>query len=282
MTASRPLRDHASPPAPRHAFFERNTGGAEELFTPLPLARSGWGAGQMRGMAVSALLARGVESAAAQLQRSAMQPARWTLDLFRPAAMEPTAVHTEVVRAGRRLCLIDASLQQGSTVVARASALLLCPTEAESGLWRTTESPQPPPAAPADPLTERIYRSETGWLPAGDTPADDGRKGLWQFGTPTVDGEPLTPFQAVAGVADLINASANLGSRGLEFINADASLNLSRLPSETDVGLQSLVRTEDRGVMTATAIMFDRAGPFGTVTMSGLANKPIPLELPQP
>src|SRR6478672_9089458 len=47
------------------------------------------------------------------------QPARLTVDLFRPAALTPVRVDTTVTRQGRRLWLVDSVMAQADTVVAR-------------------------------------------------------------------------------------------------------------------------------------------------------------------
>ncbi|MCC3311823.1 acyl-CoA thioesterase domain-containing protein [Nocardia africana] len=60
----------------------------------------------------------------------ALQPVRWTLDLFRAVRMRPTATSATVVREGPRLCLVDAVLRQDGQPAARASALYLRASEA--------------------------------------------------------------------------------------------------------------------------------------------------------
>lgn len=265
------------------AFFARRTAGPVEILEPLPLARSGWGAGQLRGLAVSAALARAVEHTQRAEGRGDLRPARWTLDLFRPAYSRPTTITTTVVRSGRRLCLIDATVHQDDDrPVARASALLLQPGSLPaSALWRTDDHPLPP-TADHRPNTERLFHDGVdGWLPASVVPAGNGPKSLWQYSIPTVVGEEPSKFQAVAGMSDLINAATNLGDTGLEFINADATVNLSRLPATTDVGMCGLTRSEHAGIVSASAVVFDAQGQFGAVTMSGLKNSPIAMELPR-
>src|SRR6476620_9291000 len=109
------------------AFFRLAPGRDVQSEEHLPQrpAGSGWGSGHMRGMAVSGALARAAERAVEALGRQDLQPVRWTLDLFRPARMEPSVASSTVVREGRRLCLVDAVLSQDGEAVARASALYL-------------------------------------------------------------------------------------------------------------------------------------------------------------
>ncbi|MHC1562526.1 acyl-CoA thioesterase domain-containing protein [Actinomycetospora sp. C-140] len=266
--------DHTPPTA-----FFRVEGG---LLVPLPRATSGWGgpdgAGQLRGTAVSGLLARAAERAAHGLEGAArFRPVRWTLDLFRPGAMVPSDVETTIVRGGRRLRLVDAFLVQDGTTVARATLLLLAGGGPSSGTAWTgplPETPQPPPAGlgpdPAEPI---LYRSDDGWSHDPGAHTNAARKAVWFPVAPLIEGEDPTPFEHVAVLADAANLTSSWGTRGVEFINADATLTLTRLPAPGDgVGMIATSRVESDGLATGTTTVFDRHGPLGSAVVSTLAN----------
>jgi hypothetical protein len=243
---------------------------------PEPPAGSGWGADHMRGMAISGALARATEQTVHALARTDLQPARWTVDLFRVAKLKPTTTTTTVKRAGRRLCLVEAELLQDGLPVARSSGLFLSRSPAPSGsVWAPATEFEPPCPDSAQPREiERLYRADGGrWTLPADFPPDDRRKCVWQYAIDIVDGEPLTGFQVAASIADIANAATNLGSNGLEFVNADVTLSLSRVPAGTELGMLALARTEHGGIATGTAQVFDRNGPLGTATVSALANQ---------
>jgi len=82
----------------------------------------------------------------------------------------------------------------------------------------------------------------------------------------------VSRFQWVASVADVANVVANWGTRDLEFINADVTVNMVRLPRADEMGLSATEHLEDAGIAVGGAVLFDRDGPFGTVTVSALAN----------
>ncbi|MEV5648662.1 acyl-CoA thioesterase domain-containing protein [Nocardia sp. NPDC052254] len=256
------------------AFFRVKHGDTEELH-PESRAGSGWGADQMRGPAVSAALAREAERTLAMLGRSDLQPVRWTLDLFRAVRMRPSVTSATVVRSGPRLCLIDAVLSQDGEPRARATVLFLRPSEAAPGhVWSGGTSPAAPPEGlvpVGDP--ERLYFTEAdGWGEWSDAFRDSARKRIWHLPVPAVDGEDPTPFQVAASVADVTNMVSNLGSAGLEYINADVTMALSRPPEALEVGLALTERTEHAGISVGTAVLFDRQGALGTATVSALAN----------
>ncbi|MCU1566794.1 MAG: hypothetical protein JWQ56_1731 [Pseudarthrobacter sp.] len=257
------------------AFFRVEHHGDTEILLPEPHAASGWGQETMRGMPVSGALARATERAAGELGLRGLLPARFTLDLFKAAKQVPTTISTTVVRRGRRLCLIDAAFVQNGLAVARSATLFLQPSETPSGaVWSAVRSPVAPPRGLVPESSElRLYFAEdSGWGPVSAVAPSDKRKQSWHFAMPMVESEPLSPFQMAASVADVANVVSNWGSDGLQFINADVTLTMARLPIELEFGLSALERVEADGVSVGTAVMFDRAGVFGTTTVLGLAN----------
>jgi len=94
----------------------------DELLEPTPASAGGWSPDQVRGPAVSGLLARATERTA-ETAMPDKRPVRWTVDLFRVVGMHPTTVTTAVIRHGRRIGLVDAGLSQLGRPVARSRAL---------------------------------------------------------------------------------------------------------------------------------------------------------------
>lgn len=92
-----------------------------DSYVPGQMTQGPWGAA-MGGQIVGGLLGWGIEQSGIDAD---LQPARFTVDLLRPALMEPVQIRTSVQREGRRIKLVDGSLLQNGTVVARASALFL-------------------------------------------------------------------------------------------------------------------------------------------------------------
>lgn len=245
-----------------------------ELLPQSP-ASSGWGARHMRGMAISGAAVRAAEIAADALGRNDLRPVRWTIDLFRVATLVPTTATAVVVRAGRRLCLIDAQVTQEGRVVARASALYLAASASPAGRAWTPDTAFTPPSAdiPRSADVERLYRSEGGEWTSPDLARTDAlRKDVWQYPIDIVEGEPLTGFQMAASVADVANAATNFGSGGLEFVNADVTLTLARLPQGLELGMRALTRTEEDGIAVAGVEVFDRFGRIGAATVSAMTN----------
>lgn len=254
------------------SFFRR----AGETLVPRDLARSSWSDNQMHGVAVSGALALALEQRSRDPRLGELRPARLTVDLFRPAAMEPCLLSAEVVRTGRRICLVDAVMSQGGEKVARASALFLRPTESTQGeVWAPAERPSPPPleVVPAsDEPRVPFLHSSAGWSQQFSQHQNPSRKTSWNTALPVVSGEEITPFQAAAAIADGASLVTNWGTHGVEYINTDITLTLARNPAGREIGLAALDRVEHDGIAVGTAAVFDREGPLGNAVVTSLAN----------
>ncbi|MDO3401247.1 hypothetical protein QWI29_14500 [Mycolicibacterium neoaurum] len=76
-----------------------------DRYTPTSIARGPWGQ-TISGNILGGLLGFVVDRDHGQPD---FQPARLTVDLFRPAALAPLTISTTTVRAGRRIIVIDAT-----------------------------------------------------------------------------------------------------------------------------------------------------------------------------
>ena len=100
-----------------------------------------------------------------------------------------------------------------------------------------------------------------------------GQKYAWVRDVkPLVEGELVSPFVRAAMAGDVTSSLTHSSASGLNFINADYTLTLSRLPDGEYIGLAALTHYSHAGVATGTAAMFDRLGPIGAGVATGLAN----------
>src|SRR5215213_11840149 len=130
---------------------------------PTALAQGPW-AQTMSGHVVGGMLARAIERAAGDAE---FQPSRLTVDMVRPTMLEPAEITIDIQRDGRRIRLVDATMTQGSNVVARASALFLRRGEQPPDpVW---SSPVPMPPVPAEParLPVPMFVHSYGWGAVG-------------------------------------------------------------------------------------------------------------------
>ena len=264
------------------AFFQNVTGPEGEHFVPLADAASRWIGTHLRGPAITSLLVRGVEAAAAEETPDA-RPVRATFDLHSPVPMAPCFVTARVLKRGRTLTIAEAELRAHDTdrILARSRATFIVPPDAEAPaaleaepVWRTDlpEECTPPPAElRALSAAGRLYRTtSTEWSStrAGHQNAD--RHLVWTFDEDIIEGERPTRFQCAARAADLGNFVINMGADGLSYINTDVTLSLSRLPVSGGVGVCSELRSTHDGVAVGTAHLFDAEGACGSTTVTAV------------
>ena len=257
----------------------------ESHYLPTEITRGGWGP-SISGHVVGGLLGWAVERAVDDPQ---LQPARLTVDLPAPTALEPIEVHTRVQHDRRRLRLVEAVLIQRGAPVARGSALFLRRGPQPDGdVW--SPSVQMPPLPLEDDGTyPSLFMRTYGWGAGIQNPDPEwantsGPKYTWLHETrPLIDDDPMTPFTRAAMAADITASIANWGTQGLQFINADYTLTLSRLPEGPHIGLASLTHYSHDGVATGSAVLVDHKGPIGSGASVSIAHsgfRPASLDSP--
>jgi Thioesterase-like superfamily len=245
----------------------------ESRFVPNRIARGGWGP-SLSGHVVGGLLGWAVERA---VDDPELQPARLTVDLPAPTALEPIEVSTTVHHDRRRLRLVEAVLTQRGLPVARGSALFLRRGPQPDGhVW--SQQLQMPRLPIEDGVQPSLFMRTYGWgtelqNPDSEWANTSGPKYTWLYETRSlIDGEPLSAFTRAAMAADITASLANWGTNGLQFINADYTLTLSRLPEGPHIGMASLTHYSHDGVATGSAVLVDRKGPIGSGVSVAIAH----------
>jgi hypothetical protein len=244
-----------------------------DTFVPTDLARGPWSSETLHGGSVAALLARAVEECSPDDGR---QVTRLTVELMRPVRVAPLRVRAEVVRPGRKVQLIEASLWDGDTNLARARALSL----------RTTEAPVPEGVGASGPVVPGPDRGRETPFPRADYVAlhnagteirfvrgafrEPGPATVWiRLRHAVVEGEWPSPLQRVATAADFGNGvSAVLDFTRWVFVNPDLTVYLNRLPAGEWVCLEAHTDVEGRGVGMAHSRLHDELGPIGRSVQS--------------
>jgi Thioesterase-like superfamily len=240
-------------------------------FTPTDICRGPWDPESLHGRVVAGLLARDVEL---HHLPDGFHPARLTVDLYRMPPFAPVEVQSRVVRDGRRIRIVDSEFTSGGLSIGRSSCLLLRRTAGPGGaVW----SPEPwdVPAPETLPARERL-EGESMW----ETRIIDhgfgavAQKNAWiRESREFVEGEDLTPFLRAAVSADYTNPFANSGDQGLQFVNADITLYLHRLPVGEWIGYQVTAHHHSEGVAVGECVMYDVSGAIGRSTVCAVANQ---------
>lgn len=250
-----------------------------DRFLPTDLARGPWSPDTLVGNVAAALLAWAVEQQEAD---PAFRLARLTVDLFRPTPFAPLAVDARVVRDGRRLHVIDASLSANGVAVSRASALFLRTADVDSPAALDAPAAPPPRWETLPPRAPGFARGDLTFHSAVDyrlAPADlaPGVIVWMRLRVPLLPGETTSPAVRAAVLADFVNPLANLAAdSSLGFINADVNLFLHRPPQSEWLCLAVSSRRATDGVAVADAALWDDAGPVGRCVVTSLANPGVP------
>jgi hypothetical protein len=238
---------------------------------PLAFAGSKWGDDQIRGPAVTGLLANAAQRAAAV--RPELQPVRASFELFRVARMVPTTVRATIVRQGRRIMVIDTFLLQKDQPVARAHTMFIAPRSNPGGeLWAGNDQlPTPAPGMEADDHN-RLYRGDASqWSADAALVPGDTRKHIWQRPFVVVEGEWPSGFELVACACDMASLVVNWSTEGVQYINAEASVAVSRMPAGDGVGLATGARSAETGISVGSAVLYDLEGVLGVASATAIA-----------
>jgi len=231
--------------------------------TPSELTRGPWDPNSQHAGPPSALLARALERCE---PRDGCRIGRVTVEILAPISIEPLSVSAGIVRPGRSVELLEASLAGPDGELMRARAWRLAETDITAD-WE--QEPLPPGREGAEAL-EFLPTGETvGWHTAMEIVFARGR--FLEPGPATVwmrprvalvDGEPVSPLQRVLLAADGGNGvSAPLDWARFIFINTDLTVHLLRPPEGEWVCLDSVTQVDGLG-MTDTAL-WDERGRVG-------------------
>ena len=111
------MATHATTMETSTAYFMLNGDGT---FGPTSAAGGHWGESLISGPAVAGLAARALERDYGQ---AGFTPARFTIDLLKPARQLPTRTQTRLIREGHRVRYAECDVIQGDWIVARATAV---------------------------------------------------------------------------------------------------------------------------------------------------------------
>lgn len=250
-------------------FFEAD---GKEL-VPAAFATSPWGP-VLHGRLIGGLVGRAAEQARATDPE--LRCGRLTVDLFRVVPLAPVSITARSVRAGRRIVVLDVTVEQDGEPVGQGRAVLLRGSEQPDGTFR----PPPPPWDVKTPVELGPPRSYSGrrWAPPWESwPVGDTggglSDGLWIRDIhPLITGEPLTPLVRLAMAADLASPVTNFSDRGLSFINADYTVYLGREPRDEYVGVEPAWHISEHGVAAGHCVAHDLDGPVGFVSTTAVAN----------
>ena len=248
----------------------------ESIFEPLGDGRfvategalSPWSDQSLHGGPPTMLMAREIERFPADVE---MFVSRLTVELLRPVGRVPLKVRSRLIRPGRKVQLVEASLWNGEQEVARCTGLRIRTAGAE--VPRTDDPlPRPGPdalavwsggwrAGPAYHLLGVEVRGEEAERPPGWA--------WFRLKLPLVPGEEPSGLLRVCAAADFPNGiSYVVDPRRMSFVNPDLSTFIHRLPEDEWVLVDAKTWLEPHGTGMAEGSLWDRGGRIGRTVQS--------------
>lgn len=244
---------------------------------PTWLCGGPWSPDAQHGSAVAATLAWAVEQVELPVP---MRPVRFTVDLLSPVPLTPLRWEALLVKAGKRIAVVDAALHDGDRLATRATALLMR-SDVDFAVPESPDAPADPPMPPREPVPQDDFDAREGWTPPGFAFAMDFERTAGGIGrgspacvwmrlrTRVVKHEPPSPFQWLAAAADMgSQLGGYLPYAEFRTINADITAHIVRLPNSAWIGMDGTHRVAADAIGQTTATMFDEAGYLATMQSS--------------
>ncbi|MGO9903432.1 MAG: thioesterase family protein [Solirubrobacteraceae bacterium] len=241
------------------------------------LARGPWDHGAQHGGAPAAILMRELERAAGE---DGLALSRVTFEFLAPVPLGELQVHTELLRPGRRVQLLESlMLNPEGTVVVRARALRVARADVDAG---PVSSPPPGPEHARSngfgSAGAKIFPDGVEMFPGGAIEVrfvtgrfdELGPAIAWfRFRVPLVAGEQPSALQRLAAASDFPNGIGTpLPWDEYVFINPDLTLYIERAPVGEWICLDASMRVHAGGVGLSEATLYDTQGRVGRCLQS--------------
>jgi len=251
------------------AFYEKSGNG----FIATELTRGPWDPGAQHAGPASALLGREIEGFDGD---GAFQVGRIVFEILRPVPIGVLDVSSRVLRPGKKVQLVEASLSVDGAELMRATAWLLRKQKLE-----LPAEVVEPDAAPRGPETggepeffdtgQSVgYHTAMEWKSVGGAFREPGPATVWmRMRQPLVAGEEPSPLQRALVAADVGNGiSAVLDWRSHVFVNVDLTVHFERMPEGEWICVDAVTRPQATGIGTAESVLSDVRGRVGRAAQS--------------
>ena len=198
-----------------------------------------------------------------------MRLGRITTDFLGPIPRATVEVRTRVVRPGKRVELLEATMTSGGREIVIARA------------WRIAVQPPgsvPPGATPPDPVPPRTpsveqpqwlrgwgYGESLEWRYARGSPREPGPASAWaRLRVPLIAGEPMHQLDRALVLVDSANGiGGELPMGRWLFVPPSLTVALDRYPRGEWTLLEARTTLSDDGLGSCVARLADDAGYFG-------------------
>lgn len=233
-------------------------------YNPTQNAQGAWNPHEQHMAPASGILAHELEQFN---PRDDVRIGRVSYDIFGLISLDRFTVETKVIRPGKTIELLEATMKsQGKTcIVARAWRMMVSDTSGVAGLEDKTAY------RPEDlPVWTAMLRWPGGYIRSIElraAPENRPGKGMVWMTTnkAMVEGTPTSSFTRLLGLVDTANGIVPRQEEEFAwaFPNLDLQVHMHRLPQGDWLGLETVQQYGDDGIGLTSSILHDVYGPFG-------------------
>jgi hypothetical protein len=253
-------------------------GEGTEHWHPTELARGPWSPEALHGGPVAALLTRALERLDAP---APMRLTRVTVELLRPVPVAPLWLSAAVIRPGRKVGMLEASLGRADdgqlVAIARAQRVRTAAVDFPDGVSEDEIAPPLPDAPqPIDRTYVAYHNAAVEHRFLRGVFGEPGPSFDWvRLRVPVVPDEEPSGWQRAAAAADFANGISSVVAwdGSTVFINPDLTLTLWREPIGDWIGLDAITRTSQDGIGASDTVVWDRTGCVGHSNQSLLLDR---------
>ncbi|HVF78332.1 MAG TPA: thioesterase family protein [Solirubrobacteraceae bacterium] len=258
----------AVPPIP--ALFSPSGEG----FAAASMTRGPWDAAMMHGAAPSALLAHTMERVQPGDQ---LAVARLTIEFLGGVPVGEVSVAASLAKPGRRLQIVDATLQAGERVACMARAVRMRRADLPGAQASAAGPDRLPPPEGCDPLPQwdidaggELFYPVATEIRHARGELGSGHAAAWiRLRGELLPGVTPSPLVRAVAAADFANGlSWILPIDTWLFVNTELTVHLHREPAGEWIGLVASTAIGPNGIGLSTGVLHDLDGPCGVCAES--------------
>lgn len=248
-------------------YFERL---AEHRFRATDEVSGAWDVRHQHIAPALGLLVHAVESDRDRRRTDGLLVGRLSFDILGTVPVEEFEIGTSVLRPGRTIELVEATMRHGGRDVVRLRAWLV----QSGGTGTISGTPFPPMKSPDhlhpwDPTT--VWPG--GFIASVDVrrqQEEPGRARFWvRSRTTLLDGEPVSDLARLAALFDIANGmTVRVSPEEVAFPNVDLTAHLFEQPQGEWLGFDTSVSFGADGLGVTSSVLHDERGPVGTMAQS--------------
>ncbi len=249
------------------AYFQRID---DSAFRATPHVGGAWSPGEQHIAPALGLLAHVVERDRDARRDDGLLLGRLSYDILGTIPVDVVSTAVRVLRPGRTIELVEASLRHDGRDAVLLRAWLMRPGDTDPLSATALPGIAPPQAmSPWDPST--VWPG--GFIASAEVrraEVEPGRASFW-VRTPLdlVEDEPVSRLAAAAGLLDIANGmTVRVSPRDVAFPNIDLTAHLFAEPRGEWIGFDTTVSIGPSGLGLTSSVLHDSTGSIGTMAQT--------------